>query len=85
MDPLRIVIRVAVTYVMLLVLMRLSGKHSVRQSSPFDFTLSLIIGDMADDMIWAEVDASVFIVGTSALVMIHAVADLLRYRIGSWR
>jgi uncharacterized membrane protein YcaP (DUF421 family) len=85
MDPLRIVIRVAFTYVMLLVLMRLSGKHSVRQSSPFDFTLSLIIGDMADDMIWAEVDASVFIVGTGALVMIHAAADLLRYRIGSWR
>ena len=63
MDLCRIVARVLFAYVMLLVMMRVSGKRLVRHASPFDFTLSLILGDMVDDVLWAEVDASVFVVG----------------------
>ena len=85
MDPLRIVARVLFAYVVLLVLVRVGGKRLVRHASPFDFALSLILGDMVDDLLWAEVDAAVFVVGAGVLVMIHVAMDLLRFRIVSWR
>ena len=78
LDPLRIVVRVVFTYVLLLVLIRLSGKHSVKQSSPFDFTLTMILGDMVDDAIWGEVHLSLFAVAAGVLVMIHAGLDIWR-------
>ena len=85
MDPLRIVARVLFAYVVLLVLVRLGGKRIVRHASPFDFALSLILGDMVDDLLWAEVDAAVFVVGAGVLVMSHVALDLLRFRVVSWR
>jgi uncharacterized membrane protein YcaP (DUF421 family) len=60
--------------------MRLSGKRTVRQASPFAFTLSLVLGDMVDDLLWAEVNASVFVVGASVLLFVHTGLDLLRLR-----
>src|ERR671912_317017 len=49
MDPLRIVARVLFAYVVLLVLVHVGGKRIVRHATPFDFVLSLILGDMMDD------------------------------------
>jgi uncharacterized membrane protein YcaP (DUF421 family) len=87
MDPLRIVVRVVFAYVLLLVLVRLGGKRLVKQASPFDFTLALIIGDMVDDLLWGEVDGSIFVTAVGVLFLIHAAVDFLRYRAGivSWR
>ncbi len=85
MDLLRILARVLFAYVMLLIMMRTGGKRLVRHASPLDFALSVILGDMIDDMLWAEVDASVFVVGAGVLVMIHLTLDLLRFRSVSWR
>lgn len=85
MDPLRIVERVVFAYVVLLVLVRLSGKHLVKHASPFDFTLSLILGDMVDDVLWGDVNASAFVMGAGVLMFIHIVFDLLRLRTASWR
>jgi uncharacterized membrane protein YcaP (DUF421 family) len=83
MDPLRILARVLFAYVVLLIMMRAGGKRLVRHASPLDFTVSVILGDMIDDMLWAEVDASVFVVGVGVLLMIHLTLDLLRSRIVS--
>ena len=85
MDPLRILARVLFAYMVLLVLVRVSGKHLVKHASPFDFTLSLILGDMVDDMLWADVTASVFVVGAGVLMFTHTALDLLRVRVASWR
>jgi uncharacterized membrane protein YcaP (DUF421 family) len=85
MDPLRIAARVAVAYVVLLVMVRVGGKRLVRHASPFDFTLSLVLGDMVDDLFWAEVDASVFVVAVGALMVIHICVELIQFRAGSWR
>jgi uncharacterized membrane protein YcaP (DUF421 family) len=85
MDPLRIAVRVVFAYVLLLALVRLGGKRTVKQGSPFDFTVALIIGDMVDDLLWAEVNASEFVVAAGVLVTLHTAFDLVRYRIGSWR
>lgn len=82
MDPLRIIIRVVFAYVVLLVLIRVSGKRTVKQGSPFDFTVALIIGDIIDDLLWAEVPAAQFVVAAGMLVMTHLGFDLIRYRAG---
>ena len=80
MDPFRIVIRVVFAYVVLLIMVRLSGKRLIRHASPFDFTLSLILGDMVDDLLWAEVDASVFVIAAGVLVLIHVSLELAQPR-----
>ena len=85
MDLSHIVARVVFAYVVLLVMVRVSGKRTVRHASPFDFTLSLVLGDMVDDLLWAEVDASVFVVAVGALVTVHVAVELLRMRAVAWR
>jgi uncharacterized membrane protein YcaP (DUF421 family) len=82
MDPLRIATRVLFGYVVLLALVRLSGKRTVKHSSPFDFTIALITGDMIDDLLWAEVAASQFVVGAGILFVVHTAMDLFRFRAG---
>ena len=85
MDPLRILIRVVFTYVVLLVLVRLAGKRAIKHGSPFDFVTALIVGDLIDDALWAEVNASVFVVASGALFMVHSAFDYARYRTGLTR
>jgi uncharacterized membrane protein YcaP (DUF421 family) len=84
MDPLRIVARILFSYVVLMIMVRISGRRLIRHASPFDFTLTLILGDMVDDLLWGEVDASVFVVAVGALVMVHICLQLVQMRV-SWR
>jgi uncharacterized membrane protein YcaP (DUF421 family) len=85
MDPLRILIRVVFAYAVLLVLIRLSGKRAVKQSNAFDFTLALILGDLIDDVVWAEVAVAQFVAAASVLVIVHMAVDMLKYRAGAVR
>lgn len=71
MDPGRILVRAVFAYVFIALLMRLSGKRAVAQATSFDFVLALIIGDMFDDLFWAEVPASQFVVATGTLVLME--------------
>lgn len=82
MDPGRILVRVAFAYVVLLVLIRLTGKTAVKHASPFEFVLALVLGDLVDDAIWAEVSASTFVAATGALFIVHTALDVVRYRAG---
>jgi uncharacterized membrane protein YcaP (DUF421 family) len=80
MDPLGIAARVLVSYTVLLGLVRASGKRSVRHGTPFDFVIALIVGDMVDDAIWAEVELSRFLVGVVTLFATHWVVEYASYR-----
>lgn len=80
MDPLRIAVRVVLVYVVLLLFVRVSGKRSVKHASPFDFTLALVVGDLMDDAIWAEVGMAMFAVGAGVLMITHVMLDYARYR-----
>ena len=40
---------------------------------------------MVDDVLWADVNASVFVVGAGVLMFIHTAFDPLRFRVASWR
>lgn len=58
-------------YVILLALLRVSGKRTVAQATPFDFVLTLILGDLIDDALWAEVSFPRFIVAVVTLAAVH--------------
>jgi uncharacterized membrane protein YcaP (DUF421 family) len=85
MDPLRIAIRVLFVYLTLLALVRCSGKRTVKQGSPFDFTVALILGDMADDAAFAEVALSQFVIASGTLLVAHVLMDIARLRFGEAR
>ena len=87
MDPLRIAVRAFFVYLTLLALVRCSGKRTVKQGSPFDFTVALILGDMADDALFAEVALSQFVVAAGTLLVAHVLMDIARFRSGAapWR
>lgn len=77
MDPLRIVLRVGFAYVLLLVLLRLAGKRAIHHASAFDFVLALVIGDLVDNAIWAEVPLSEFAVAAVTLLVAQLVVRKL--------
>lgn len=74
MDPLRIAVRAAFMFVFMLVLVRASGKRTIRQSDLSSFIVALIIGDLFDDFTWAEVSAAQFVVAAGAIVTTHLLA-----------
>jgi uncharacterized membrane protein YcaP (DUF421 family) len=85
MDPLRILIRCVFAYIVLLVFVRLSGKRSVKHVNTFDFVMALILGDMIDDFLWAEVGAATFVAASGVLMTVHTAVDLIRFRAGALR
>lgn len=82
MDLTGIATRVVVSYVVLLILVRASGKKSVRHGTAFDFVISIIIGDIVDDAIWAEVAPAKFLVAALALFATHWSIAYVNYRAG---
>jgi uncharacterized membrane protein YcaP (DUF421 family) len=76
MDPLRIAVRCVLAYVFLLVVLRLAGKQTVRHATTFDFVLALVLGDLIDDALWAEVPVAQFVVATTTLVLLKLAATL---------
>jgi uncharacterized membrane protein YcaP (DUF421 family) len=80
MDPFRIAVRALAAYVFLLILLRIAGKRAIRHGSPFDFVLALVIGDLVDNAIWAEVPMLQFVVAASTLVLMKLVLTVRRLR-----
>lgn len=76
MELHHIALRAAFGYAVLLALLRVSGKRTVAQGTPFDFVLALILGDMIDDLLWAEVPAARFTVAVGTLTVVHTVVSL---------
>lgn len=80
MDPFRAAIRCIVTFVFLFVMLRMSGKRVVSQTTAFDFVLSLIVGDLVDDFLFSEVTASEFVIATATLVLADLIIKYIGYR-----
>lgn len=79
MEIYRIAVRALFTFVFLLLLVRLSGKHTVSEGKIFDFVLALILGDMIDDALWADVPASQFVVASGTLVLAQIATAIAGY------
>jgi uncharacterized membrane protein YcaP (DUF421 family) len=76
----RLIVRVVFAYVAMLLLLRISGKRTIGESSAFDFVLALVLGDLFDDLLWAEVSAGDFSVALATLVGCHSVVAWLSAR-----
>jgi uncharacterized membrane protein YcaP (DUF421 family) len=80
MGLLAIAVRALVAYGLLLVIVRASGKRTVAQSSPFDLVLALVLGDLVDDLLWAEVGLAQFAVAAGTLVTVETAVALAQGR-----
>jgi uncharacterized membrane protein YcaP (DUF421 family) len=76
MELYKILPRVIFAYIFILILLRLSGKREVARATGFDFVLALILGDLFDDLFWAEVSASQFVVAAGTLVFLQVLTAL---------
>jgi uncharacterized membrane protein YcaP (DUF421 family) len=83
MDPARIIVRVVFSFVWALILVRLSGKRTIRQGDVPSFVVAVIIGDLFDDLFWAEVSVAQFAVALGALVSAHLFVDIAGTAAGS--
>ena len=57
MELWRILVRAVFAYVFALAVMRIAGKRMVSHADVSSFVVAIIIGDMFDDLLWAEVPA----------------------------
>lgn len=80
MTLLPIAARAAVAYFYLLVLMRASGKRGVAQATSFDFVVALIVGDLVDDALWAEVPVEQFAAAAGSIFLVDVAAKIAAAR-----
>ena len=66
-----IAVRAAFGYLALLALLRISGKRTVAQGTPFHFVLALVLGDTVDNLIWGEITAARFMAAVGTLTLVH--------------
>lgn len=71
LDLTGIILRVSVMYLFALALVRISGKQTLGQLTAMDFIVTLIIGDLFDDVFWTEVPIVQGMVAFAALVFLH--------------
>jgi uncharacterized membrane protein YcaP (DUF421 family) len=80
MDPWRVAVRAIAAYVYLLFATRAAGKRVIAQATAFDFVVALIIGDLIDDALWAEVSLARFATAVTAIVGADIIVKLLARR-----
>jgi uncharacterized membrane protein YcaP (DUF421 family) len=80
MELSRIVVRAVFAYLLLLLLMRLSGHRTIGQTTTQTFILILVLGDLIDDLLWAEVSASRFVVAAGTLVLLEVALSEVSWR-----
>lgn len=80
MDVGRIAVRALIAYAYLLFTTRASGKRAVSQATPVDLIVSLILGDVIDDFLWAEVSAAKFGVAVATIVLCEVVVKMAVHR-----
>jgi uncharacterized membrane protein YcaP (DUF421 family) len=79
MEVERILIRVVVSYLFLLILLRLSAKRTIAESTSFDFVLAIIIGELFDGYCWKEVPAGKFMAAVGTIFMLDGIIKLWVY------
>lgn len=70
-DFIGIALRISFTYVYVLALLRFTGKRSIDSLSPLDFLVALILGDLFDDIFWAEVPLAQGVVAITSVLLLH--------------
>lgn len=79
-----IAVRVLVVYVYYLVLVRVLGKREIGAFSPIDFVVALMLGDMANNMIFQEVTLLEGGAAVAALGAVHYLNSLFSCHSRRW-
>ena len=79
-DLLGIAVRISIMYLYALAVLRLSGKRSVDSLSPLDFLVGIVLGDLFDDVIWAEIPLAQALVAFATIILLHMIVAYLTYR-----
>jgi uncharacterized membrane protein YcaP (DUF421 family) len=80
LDLTGIIFRVSVMYLYALALVRISGKQTLGQLTPMDFVVTLIIGDLFDDVFWVEVPIVQGMVAFATIVLVHLLVTFFTSR-----
>jgi uncharacterized membrane protein YcaP (DUF421 family) len=80
LDLTGIAFRVSIMYLYALALVRISGKQSLGQLTAMDFVVTLIIGDLFDDVFWVEVPIVQGLVAFAVVVLMHFLTTLASSR-----
>src|SRR5574338_262717 len=79
-EYLGVALRVSIMYVYALALLRLSGKRTISELTVLDFAVATIIGDMFDDVFWAEIPLSQGLTGMTTIILLHVLLAYLEHR-----
>jgi uncharacterized membrane protein YcaP (DUF421 family) len=75
------VLRAAAVYVLLLVVLRISGKRSLAQLTAFDFVLLLVVGEATQQaMLGSNTSVTGFVLVLVTLLALHRIADYAAFR-----
>jgi uncharacterized membrane protein YcaP (DUF421 family) len=80
MELVRLAARAVFAYVLLLTLVRVSGKRTIKQGTPTDLAVALIVGDLVDNVLWAEVTPLPFAVSAVVVFGAHTLMKISRRR-----
>lgn len=75
-----IALRVSIMYLYALVLVRIAGKQAIGQLTGMDFVVTLILGDMFDDIFWATVPIAKGMVAFAVVVFAHMLVTFMTSR-----
>jgi uncharacterized membrane protein YcaP (DUF421 family) len=73
MDLAWIAVRSLVAYAYLFAVVRLTGKRALSRATPFDFVMSLVVGDLVDNAIWGQVPLSQFFTAIATFFAVRLV------------
>jgi len=79
-ELLGVALRVSVMYVYALLALRLSGKAVLAELTPMDFVVATIIGDLFDDVFWAEVPVAKGLVAFGTVMIAHLLVGYASWR-----
>lgn len=80
LEIIGIILRVSVMYLYALALVRIAGKQTLGQLTGMDFVVTLIIGDLFDDVFWAEVPVAEAMVAFAITVFAHMLVTFVSSR-----
>lgn len=75
-----VLVRAVFSYLVLLALLRVSHKRAVAEATPFDFVLTLVLGDTIDDVVLGEVGPARFVAAVGTLTLCHLAAAVATWR-----
>lgn len=75
-----IAIRTGFAWLFLMLLLRLGGKETVSQLSGRCLVVTLVLSDLIDDMVFADVPVASFVVAAGTVMLVHTVVSLIAAR-----